>query len=240
MELEVNCLQCGEKKSVNPTSTGQPRTPRGWKKKDKALYCGKCWRKNYMLRAVTIPVVGPIDAEWAELRESLKTAWAQSTAVCNWFNDQFYQRDFVRTPDMEKTPKFEIGSLYQDAKERFPLDEYDSGLLASIENSQRQKYMRKRYEVKWLGKASNRSERYPQPYPIRWPGCKAEMIDESPVVTCTISRKRYKLRLRGGSEFRRQLYSFKQIVSGEAVPGEMVLYRAKDKGSHRAGTKENA
>jgi len=99
--------------------------------------------------------------------------------------------------------------------------------------------MKKRYEVKWLGKESNRSERYPQPYPIRWSSCKAEIIDDSPVVTCTIARKRYRLRLRGGSEFRRQYYSFKQIVSGEAVPGEMALYRTKDNSSHRTGTQES-
>lgn len=205
------------------------------------MYCEKCWKKNYRLYAIIFPVAGPVDAKWTELRESLRTAWIQSTAVCNWFNDHLYQRDIVRSAEMKKLPAFSVGSLYQEAKLQFMLDEYDSALLASIENSQRRKYFKKRYEVKWLGSASNRSERYPQPYPIRWQGCKAEIINECPVVTCTIARKRFKLRLRGGTRFQRQLYSFKQIVSGEALAGEVVLYRQRDRGSKgdRIGTKEN-
>jgi hypothetical protein len=39
-----------------------------------------------------------------------------------------------------------------------------------------------------------------------------------------IGSARYRLRLKRGPQFRRQMVSFQQIVSGEAVPGEMALY----------------
>jgi hypothetical protein len=83
--------------------------------------------------------------------------------------------------------------------------------------------------------------RYPQPYPIHnanWTAAWHENGERVPHVTVTLPEVgRVMLRLRGGHEFRRQLAAFAQIVSGEAVHGELVLLEQKaNGGDHRNGT----
>ena len=88
------------------------RLPRGWKRKGKEPCCDKCWRQRYILRAITFPVVGPVDREWHELRETLSTVWSQSTGLSNWLLTEMYSRDARREPGMEKLPPMTDIYLY--------------------------------------------------------------------------------------------------------------------------------
>ena len=76
----MKCVEC--QKSVD---TKNDRLPMGWKRrpKDDAPTCKDCWNARYVLRAITFPVSGPVDAEWKELRETLKEVWATSTEAAN-------------------------------------------------------------------------------------------------------------------------------------------------------------
>ena len=51
------------------------RLPSGWKRRADRVFCSACWRKNYVLRAVTIPVASPLDCTWPELNEVLHEMW---------------------------------------------------------------------------------------------------------------------------------------------------------------------
>jgi hypothetical protein len=53
--------------------------------------------------------------------------------------------------------------------------------------------------------------------------------------------ERFTLRLRGGWQMKRQLGAFGQIVRGEAIPGELALYRVRANGSdHRNGMQDRS
>lgn len=58
--------------------------PRGWKRHAEQVWCDTCWRRTYVLRAVTIPISAPVDGDWPALREKLKLAWQESTTLANW------------------------------------------------------------------------------------------------------------------------------------------------------------
>jgi hypothetical protein len=56
---------------------------------------------------------------------------------------------------------------------------------------------------------------------------RATMIDERPVVRVRLGERWWVLRLKGGPRFKRQLTSFQQMVSGEAIRGQLALYRRR-------------
>src|ERR1035441_6419496 len=84
-----------------------------------ATYCPQCWRKKYILRAITMPVASPLDCSWEELRKALRTMWAQTTAASNWIMTELYARDMRRGSE-EKMPPMARVCLYPQARARFP------------------------------------------------------------------------------------------------------------------------
>jgi len=49
-----------------------------------------CWRKKYVLRAISVLVASPLDCSWDDFRKALRTAWAQTTAASNWMMTELY------------------------------------------------------------------------------------------------------------------------------------------------------
>src|SRR5450755_1137013 len=45
----------------------EKRMPSGWKRRSADIFCDACWGKRYVLRAITVPVVAPVDMKWEEL-----------------------------------------------------------------------------------------------------------------------------------------------------------------------------
>lgn len=223
--LQISCSGCGASRDAKATSKGNSRLPRGWKRHDERTFCGKCWGDKFILRAVTFPIVGPVGRDWPELRKALAEAWGQSTRLANWFATELYAADVRREPEVKKLPAMPQTYLYPKARERFP--DFPSSLLVTVEHAVSGKYRSKRYELLWTGETSLSNFRYPFPYPIRSADWKAKFVDERPVVRCSIAREMFDLRLRGGSEFRRQLAAFRQIVDGQAVQGELSIYRMR-------------
>jgi hypothetical protein len=231
----MNCVHCKTQVDAKATKAGNERLPRGWKRHNGQASCAKCWSERFILRAVTIPVAGPVDAEWPALRDSLREAWGQAGAVANWVVSELYARDARRTPDVAKLPKMPTSYLYPEIRRRFP--DFPAGSIPTIEHAVTGKYRSTRYEVLWTGEAVLPTFRYPYPWPVRSADWKATFgTDNVPLVACGIAGKRFTLRLRGGHDYRRQLSAFRKIVNGEAVQGELALYRVRaNGGDHRNG-----
>ncbi len=210
----------------------------GWKRRlaDSAPTCRECWQQRYVLRAITFSVAGPVDAEWPELREALKEAWGLSTEAANWMWSELYSRDIRRAAGVAKMPKMPKVYLYPEGRLLFPA--LPSQTLAAMEQAIKGKYRASRYEVIWTRAASLPGQRYPYPFGCPNQGWRAK-YDEGgrPLVEVRIGSKRWTLRLRGGNRYRRQLGAFGKIVGGQAVQGELAIYR-KRSSSNRNGIVE--
>jgi hypothetical protein len=234
----TSCALCAETKTVKPKKDGSGKVPHGWKVLGGHLHCGKCKARKYKLRAVTIPIVGPLDKElWPELRKSLASGWGSVTSLSNWTLQELFKRDTLRTPDQTKLAKWEPPYLYQEARQRFP--EVPSALVPTIQQQVAGKYRTKRYEALWTNSASVPTYRYPQPYPIRAADWKAEYgPDNVPLIRCNIAGTKYTIKLRGGHQFARQLKAFRQLIEGKADQSELAFYRVKaNDNDNRSGEK---
>ncbi len=217
----MKCSICGIEKEE------KGRLPRGWKRLGEAVQCGACWQKAFLLRAVTIPVAGPIDPkDWPALREALGEAWGDSTRLANWAMTELVKVETVRKPDDKKLGKAPNPYLYPAARKFVP--EMSSTSVVAVLNTVQRKYNAARLDVIWRGAASLPSFRYPVPYPLPAQSWSIRYLSDEqkvPVLRVTISSQPFHLRLRGGHEFKRQLRVVDQLIAGQAQPCELALYR---------------
>lgn len=212
------------------------RLPPGWKRIGEEVLCKKCMKIKYVLRAITIPVVGPVDGgEWKELREELKELWGQTTNLSNWLVSHYYAADVKRVPGMEKLPPMQRIYLYREAREAFPY--LPSQSVVAIDHAVSGKYRSKRYDVIWRSAESLPNYRYPTPFPIHNQSWSALYLDDGrPAVSVRLGKARWTLRLRGGHQFKRQLAGFVGFVDGSNIRGELALYEKRaSKSDHRTG-----
>lgn len=253
-KVAIVCSACEKSVSVKPTKKGAPRPPRGWKHHRDSYYCKPCWAKLYRIAAVTFPVAEPLEGGTRdEMWSAMRQCWAESTALANWSLNELAKADRPRMPADEKLLKPEPIYLYGIASERYPGWAKWAGCYAaaqSLMHAVEQKYAKRRLEVIWRSSAALPTARYPQPYPVHndsWKPIWHETTGESgqvmkvPAVRVSFGGRRWLLRLRGGHEMKRQLGSFSKLVSGEAVKGELALYRVgSSQGAHRSGGKEKS
>jgi hypothetical protein len=200
------------------------RLPHGWKRHGESVYCEQCWRTRYTLRSVAIPVVEPLGEDWSEFREALKQGWVQTTAAANWMMTELYVRD-VRREGSEKMPPMKRAYLYPEARERFP--NLAPQTVVSIENGVQAAYRKVRYEVLWTCSASLPAFRYPRPLPVHNQSWEPTLAGERPVVRVRLGGRWWRLRLKGGPRFHPQIQAYQQMVSGEAIRGELSMYRVR-------------
>src|SRR5688500_19891050 len=96
---DIVCAGCGVTRARPQTRDGGTRVPAGWKCLRQQFWCPACKRQRFVLRAIALPVSGPADATWEELRAALHTAFAETTRCANWLATQFYARDRHREPE---------------------------------------------------------------------------------------------------------------------------------------------
>lgn len=210
----------------------QKRLPMGWKHPlESTYYCGPCWKERYYLRAVTMTAVEPLNATWDELRAALQTMWRATTQASNWMTTQFYARDVRRDAGMEKLPPMPKLYLYPEARLLFPV--LPAQTVAALEQACRAKYKAMRRDVLWTFMASLPTYRYPTPFPVHNQSWSPERdpTGQRPAVSLRIGDRRFLIRLKGGSQFRRQLHAFDQIASGAAVAGELAVYEPRRLGA---------
>lgn len=234
---ESICKKCEKKKQSKTTKGGNTRTPQGWKTHPNGeLWCDECWHGSFKLRAITFQVAGPIDAEWPDLRKALTGAWGRSTALANWAARELAKADCVRSAADAKIQPMPTIYLYGLWKDHFQRGEWTGSASSaqSIFRTVEAKYKATRFEIIWRGERSHPSFRYPYPFPIHnadWTASYREYIGKDghhsrvPVIECNLGGSTWVLRLKGGAERIRQLRSFAKIVSGEAVQGELAIYR---------------
>jgi hypothetical protein len=77
--------------------------------------------------------------------------------------------------------------------------------------------------VVWTATASLPTYRYPTPFPVPNQGWHATIEADQAIVSVRIGDARYRLRLKRGPQFRRQMEAFRQIAKGGAVAGELAI-----------------
>jgi hypothetical protein len=225
LPVAVTCAACSVTRTVKPTKTGEARVPVGWKRQGETVYCGDCWRKRYILRAVALPVASPVGCTWEELRGDLKAMWRLTTAACNRIMTECYARD-VRRGAEAKMPPMPRVYLYPDLRKEFPA--LPSQTVASLEQTCQRKYRAMRYQVVWTAGAALPTYRYPTPFPIPAQGWSVRIEQDRPVVSLRIGETRRELRLKSGPQFRRQYAQVRLLARGEAVAGEAAIYQRGD------------
>jgi hypothetical protein len=68
------------------------------------------------------------------------------------------------------------------------------------------------------------THRYPTPFSVPSLGWHATIEADQAIVSVRIGDARWRLRLKRGPQFRRQMTAFRQISKGEAIPGELAIY----------------
>lgn len=200
------------------------RLPRGWKNHRAQVYCAKCWSERYVLRAVVMPVVSPIDINWQDLNSLLNRLFQATTMLSNWTIAELVKRDIPRQPGQSKMPRMPYVYLYPEARSLFP--DLPSYSVASIERAVQRKYRSRRFDVMWRCAAALPTYRYPQPFPVPNQSWSPAIVEETPRITLgNIEGRRLALRLKGGWRYRRQLQAFRAMCSGEAKCAELSLYR---------------
>jgi hypothetical protein len=241
LQTTIACSDCKVERQVRQTAKGKGSVHPPWKRHpDDTIYCGTCWRKRYMLRAITIPIAGPVGRTWPELRKALALCWAQSTSLANWTVHQLAKHDIVRLPSMEKLPSSPKVYLYPEACRSFP--NMASQSVVAVLHAAEGKYRKERLNVLWRHAASWPDVRYPMPYPVHNKGWKVVRSENGLItITARLNNERWTLRLRGGDGFRRQLKAIALLLTGQAIAGELSLYRQRaNPGDHRNGTEDRA
>lgn len=232
-KVEVRCSSCGKVLQVKPTKAGKERVPKGWKRHE-GIWCGVCWKKKFVLRAVTMAVRSPVGegVTWKDFREALKEGWREHTRASNWLVSELYTADCQRGPKDLKLPKMEKTYFYPQMRDQFP--KMAATATASLENAVKAKYMRKRYKVIWTNDESLSNMKYPQPiicpaasWAASYETAGKDGGDDVPCVSVRFGDKRWLLQLRGGKEFGRQLGDLRQLVEGTAIQCELAILRKR-------------
>lgn len=231
----IACDRCESSKETAATRRGMARLPRGWSRHQGAIWCAKCWDAAYLLRAITIPVAGPVSGDWPAFRAALAAAWSQSTCLANWAVSQLLRAEAPRMPGDAKLPPAPKLYLYPAARSAFP--ELSTAAVVSVLNSVERRYRKARYQAVWLSSDRPPVYRYPMPYPLSAACWKVSQGDGGQwLLSLPLGGERWTIRLRGGHQFARQLAAVRKLLAGEAVPGELAIYRVRASGGdHRPG-----
>lgn len=208
------------------------RLPPGWKRHKARVWCRDCWRAAYRLRAVTLPVAGADGRTWPELNAALSICWELTTTLANFEVQELAKNDLIRLPDDEKLGRMPARPTkgprapYQRAREIVP--DLDTRSVTSVLRAVQNRYVKRRYEVVWRRAAALPTYRYPMPYPVHNQAWRVRLQDRRVLVDVPlVGGERWTLRLKTGSEFRRQLAAIRLLVEGEALQGELAIYRTR-------------
>jgi hypothetical protein len=231
----VVCAGCGMTREQPATRRGDARVPAGWKRLLDRFWCPACKRQRFVRRAVALPVSGPADATWPELRAALHTTFGETTRCANWLVTQFYARDRQREPHDARLPAMPRVYLYPEARRLFP--SLASQTLASLEQQVLARYRAARLALVWRHAVSLPTYRYPTPLPLPARMWTLECRDQRWHLSVRIGDRRWSLRLRQGPGMRRQLDVLRQIAAGHVEAGEATLYEIHaHSGDHRSAS----
>ncbi len=208
--------------------SGRGRLPKGWKILGDDVYCPTCKTALFAIRAVVLPIAGPVDHSWVELRAALHDVWSATTACANWMTTELYARDVRRQPGEVKLARMPRIYLYPEARALFPALPAQS--LPALELELQRQYRAHRHELLWTRSRALASHRYPYPLPV--PSRSWCLTETGGVwhLSFRLGDARWTVRLRGGPEMRYHSNALRQIATGMAIPGAASLYQRE---SHR-------
>jgi hypothetical protein len=219
---DIVCGACGVKRERPATRHGGTRVPAGWKRLHEQFWCPTCKRQRFVLRAIALPVSGPADATWDELRAALGVAFGETTRCANWLATQFYTRDRQRQPGDARLATMPRVYLYPEARKLFPA--LASQTLASLEQQVLARYRATRLALVWRHAAALPTYRYPTPLPLPARMWTLDCRDDRWCLSARIGDRRWTLRLRQGPGMTRQIGILRQIAEGTLEAGEATLY----------------
>lgn len=230
---DITCAACGRTRERPTARNGTGRTPAGWKCRHEGLWCPACLRERFVLRAVALPVSGPVEGTWVELRDAVRTAFAETTRCANWLVSELYARDSRREPGDTHLRSMPRVYLYPEARLLFPA--LASQTLASLERQVLARYRAARLALLWRHAAGLPTYRYPMPLPLPARMWTLDRHDQRWCLSARIGDRRWRLRLRHGPGMERQLRLLEQVASGTIEAGEATLYEiVAHQGDHRS------
>jgi hypothetical protein len=230
---QISCAGCEVVRDRCATSRGQWRVPAGWRRLQGRFWCRNCKRQRFILRSIALPVSGPADGTWPELRLALHTAFGETTRCSNWLMTQFFVRDRQREPHDAQLPAMCRIYLYPEARTLFPA--LASQTLASLERQVLARYRAARLALVWRHAVSLPTYRYPVPLPLPARMWSLARHDQRWHVSVRLGDRRWSLRLRQGPGMVRQLRLLEQVAAGTVEAGEATLYQiASHRGDHRS------
>lgn len=234
MKTYYNC-HCGTTREVKPDARGAYRLPRGWKKIDDNIWCGDCWNKSFVVRAVTLPVWGVVDGgDMGSFWDACRAAWATATGVLNWASTTLYANDVHRIPGndkLQKMPPIYLYGLAKSCPQWADVEDKQSGgtLLMHAE----QVYRKDRYEVIHTASKSLRNYRYPQPYPLASQAVRLVEHEGNAAVNLRLGGKRWVVRLGCGQRYRQMQDGLKTLLANPDLLCECAIYPIKADGDAR-------
>jgi hypothetical protein len=228
----ITCTKCQTTTDAKETKGGNARLPKGrdgsWRRHNDAIWCPTCWKEAFVLRAVTFPVVKPLNGTWDEFGEACRNSWTASTALANWAVSTLYENDVRRKPADTKLKPMPSIYLYGLASKKFwgwkdwqMCYSSAQSLLQAVQS----KYAKTRIDLLWRNSVSVPNHTYPFPYPVHNDCWTARLENGSPVVEINMAGKSWVIALKSGKEFVRQLSALKLIVDRQVKQGELSLYR---------------
>lgn len=220
---KLKCVCCGAIGEHKAAENGVLKKPRGWKQLG-GDYCPKCWKSFFVVRAVSFPVIGPLDAKQKDaFYTALRTGCRLVSRLSNFLMTEYKTRDRACVSSDGKLPKWEIPYLYKEARAFMP--ELESQAVISVDSNVKATYSKCRFHVT-IGKQSLPTMRDPQPYPVRsasWTARWLTPTEKVPVLSVPVCGVRFDLRLKSGPHFRPQHHDFGELVEGRALGGQLIL-----------------
>lgn len=186
-----------------------------------------------IIRVAIFPIAEIVGSDWKTFRaEALHPAWQDSTALSNWAMQELATRDVRRKIGDTKLgpmPKIDLYNIGFTKKGFWGVDQWElckSSATCVLRRVDRA-YRSKRFAILWRGSMSFPSFRYPQPYPVHNANWKAELVEGKPHVVFNMKGQSWRLRLKSGPEFARQMKTFRQIVNG-AKKCELTIYKQRE------------
>ncbi len=226
----MKCASCQKQTNQAAGSTPSNKLPKGWhwEPGTNNPACPACWNAKWVMRAITVPLAGPIDFnDSGPFRDAIKEAWWDSTRLANWAVTQLLKAEPGTTASSHTLGAMSKVYLYGlFVKEYADYSRWNgaTAVARQILHWVEAQYRARRKEVHWLRCASAQTFKFPAPYmmdkntwSMSWPD------DQMPIFSVPIGGRRWELAARRDKTIHYQFARLRQIASGQAIATTLSL-----------------
>lgn len=229
-KVDITCSVCSTVKATNKTAKDGARLPPSWKRNvDGAPICNTCWSRQYVIRAIAVPIAtidGAATNEarreaWKEFRTAVRGGWTNCRRVANWAIRELAKAEPAVDPQAPRLPKAAPIYLYGMGK---PWDRW--GLTAATANAvlrfAEQRYRACRFE-QFMGTASIPTIRQ-MPLPLISKDVHVGYgVEAAPLVSFGLLGRRWTVQLRRGVRWHHTATQFRHLVANPHLLCECQL-----------------